>query len=497
MLRKAPLLTVNRMHTIAILGAGFSGTLVAVHLLRVAAGRRVRVVLVDRTGAFGPGLAYGNGSESLLLNVVAGRMSALPDEPGDFLKWARGVDPSVRGEMFLPRRMYGRYLAQLLDRAAADAGPGVVLERVADEAVDVRHGGGGLEVVLRRSGVVLTDDVVLAPGNFAPVCPAWCGDDVRASGAYIGDPWRGAALTSVGPADRVLIVGTGLTMMDVALSLAEAGHRGRIDAVSRRGLLSQAHRHGNPGLAKLPDPLFSRTFTSVRELLKVIRCEARRVEAMGGDWRDVVNALRSVTPSLWGALDERERRRFLEHVAPFWNTHRHRAPQSVAAGIERLTAEGRLAVHSARVIAARVGPGGGVEVELAPRGGTVPGDVLRLVVDRVINCTGPTTDAARSGNVVVESLLRAGMVRPGPLGMGLDFDDEGHVVRADGGVEERVYLMGPARIGRLWETTAVPELRVQARELAARLVGDPRPAGVKNGLPAIEVKRDSAARAGA
>jgi uncharacterized NAD(P)/FAD-binding protein YdhS len=230
--------------------------------------------------------------------------------------------------------------------------------------------------------------------------------------------------------------------------------------------------------------------------LKVVRGEARRVEAMGGDWRDVVNALRPITPTLWGALDERERRRFLEHLAPFWNTHRHRAPQSVAAGIERLMEEGRLAVHGARVIGARPGHGGGVEVELAPRGGA-PRDVLRLVVDRVINCTGPTTDARRSGNAVVEALLGSGMVRPGPLGMGIDCDDAGRVVRGDGGVEERVCLMGPARVGWLWETTAVPELRVQARELAARLVGGDRPAPARIGLPAIEVKGDAAARAGA
>jgi uncharacterized NAD(P)/FAD-binding protein YdhS len=449
------------MRTIAILGAGFSGTMVAVHLLR-AAGAGVRVLLAEKSGVFGPGLAYGTGPESLLLNVVAGRMSALPDEPEDFIRWARTEDPTARGEMFLPRRMYGRYLGALLGRAERESAG--TLERVVGECVDVRPGPGGVEVELADGSVRRVDEVVLAPGNFAPGTPAWAGE--AAGGVFIGDPWHGDPLAGVRTDDRVLILGTGLTMMDVTLSLAERGHRGEVTAISRRGLLSQAHRHGNPGLAQLPDPLFSQTFPSALSLLREVRRAAASAQERGGDWRDAVNALRSVTPKLWNALPEGERRRFMEHLAAFWNTHRHRAPQRVAEGIERLRASGRLRVLAGRVRAVSIG-GGTASVDVCLRGES---GGRTLGVERIVNCTGPTTDVARSGNPLLGALLRRGAVRPGPLGMGLDFDDEGRVVGGSGEPAERVWLVGPARIGRHWEATAVPELRVQARDVAMRLV---------------------------
>lgn len=459
------------MRTIAILGAGFSGSLVAVHLLRAAGGGTdggVRVILVEKTGVFGPGLAYGTGSESLLLNVVAGRMSALPDDPDDFLRYARTVDPTARGEMFLSRRMYGRYITALLARAERDAVGGCVLERVTAECIDVRPGQAGVDIELRGadgSSVRRVDDVVLAPGNFAPQAPSWLSEDLRHSGAYIADPWRADPLAKIGPTDRVVILGTGLTMMDVALSLAEQGHRGAITAISRRGLLSQAHRHGNPGLAQLPDPLFSRTFGRARDLLREVRSAARAAEGRGGDWRDAVNALRSVTPRLWSALPDNERRRFLEHLAPFWNTHRHRAPQSVAEGIERLRSDGRLRPLAARVRAAEL------VVSTARLRLALRADAGEVVIDaeRVINCTGPTTDVRRSGSRLLETLLERGVIRPGPLGMGIDFDDSGRLRDGAGVAVDRLWLVGPARIGRHWEATAVPELRVQARDVALHL----------------------------
>jgi uncharacterized NAD(P)/FAD-binding protein YdhS len=190
---------------------------------------------------------------------------------------------------------------------------------------------------------------------------------------------------------------------------------------------------------------------------------------MGGDWRDAVNALRPITPTLWEALDERERRRFMEHLLPFWSTHRHRAPPSAAEGIERLRKSGRLRVHAARIKGVKVRTGG-VAVELQPRGSEWPGGKVELAADRIINCTGPDADVRRSGDRLTSRLLASGMVRPGPLGMGLDFDDEGRVVRADGRADPRVFLVGPARMARHWEATAVPELRVQAAAVARRLI---------------------------
>ncbi len=408
-------------------------------------------------------------------------MSALPDEPEDFLRWARRVDPSARGETFLPRRMYGRYVAELLERAARECGTNAELVRVADEAVDVRPSTtGGVEVVCRSTGTIKADTVCWRRGMRRRRGRRGATQVLRRAGDTSAIRGGDRGLADVGATDRVLIVGTGLTMMDVALSLDEAGHRGSIHAVSRRGLLPQAHRHGNPGLAKLPDPLFSRTFSKVNELLRVIRIEAARAESMGGDWRDVVNAMRSITPMLWAALDERERRRFMDHLLPFWNTHRHRAPPSVAAGIERLISEGRLRVCAARIRAARA-VDRGVTVELQPRGPKGSSEGSRWW------WTGSSTAPAGCGRAALGGCsdgAAPGQRRgaSGVMGMGLDFNDEGRVIGADGRAESRVFLIGPARIGRLWETTAVPELRVQAVELARRLMEVARIGAAEDGL---------------
>lgn len=461
------------MKTIAILGSGFSGTLLAVQLLRRAARGKggVRVVLIERSGAFGPGLAYGHGSEALLLNVVAGRMSALPDEPDDFLNWAKGQDPSVKGEMFLPRRMFGRYLADLLGRAEREAGGRGELERVCGEARDVEVGESGVRVVMADGGEVRADHVVVATGNGLPARPRWCDDALAGSGRYIAGPWRGEPLARIGREERVLVVGTGLTMMDVVLTLRNAGHTGAIKAVSRRGLLSQAHRPGSPGLAKLPSPLFGGTFSNVRELLHHIRVRVREAEAQGGDWRDVINALRPITPELWAALGEREQRRFMDHLLPFWNTHRHRSPPSVADGVEAMRVGGQLRVHAGRIVGAEVGEGC-VRVRVAPRGcADRERDARVLEVEWVVNCTGPAADVRVSGDGVVGAMVERGVARPGPLGMGLDFDDQGRLVGASGEPQSRVWLVGPARLGRHWEATAVPELREQAAAVAGRLLG--------------------------
>jgi uncharacterized NAD(P)/FAD-binding protein YdhS len=282
---------------------------------------------------------------------------------------------------------------------------------------------------------------------------------------YARDPWAGDALER-DPREDVLLVGTGLTMCDVALALRDGDQQGRIHAISRRGLLPQPHR-----LSAKPPPHLDRPETvdewpsTAVGLLRGLRREVRERTADDVDWREVVTSIRADTPALWQRLDADERRRFLRHARPYWETHRHRSSPEAAHGIEELVERGRLEVMAGS-LEALAEEDGGVVATLRRRGS---GASETLRVGKVINCTGPDTDLTRVRDPLVVSLRDAGLIRPDELGLGLDTDRDGRVVSADGGIDERLTLVGPLRKGGLWEHTAVPELRIEAKSVADRL----------------------------
>lgn len=456
------------MHTVAIVGAGFTGTMVAVNLLR-AATEPMRILLVERSGRFTAGVAYGTRSDAHLLNVPAGRMSAFSNDGEHFLRWARARDAAVTGGSFVPRRLYGKYLAELLDDAEADAPATTSLVRLASEARALeRLAGGGVRLSLADGRSVTADRVVLSIGNYEPANPPADDGGFYASDDYARDPWAPGAL-EVNTDAPVLLLGTGLTMLDVAIALSARGHRGPIHALSRRGLLPQPHRESAsaPSHHDRPATLGAWPRTA-RGLLHELRREVREGAAHGVDWREVVTSIRHDTPALWQALSREERMRFLRHLRSFWETHRHRSAPATSARIAALREGGQLVIHGARVLS-YAPSAAGTRVSLRRRGA----DRVEVIeVARVINCTGPDTNLARVRDPLVQSLRADGLIRPDDLGLGLDTDEQGALIGADGRASDDLFCVGPLRKGRLWENTAVPELRVEAAAMARRLVSD-------------------------
>jgi uncharacterized NAD(P)/FAD-binding protein YdhS len=453
--------------TIAIVGAGFCGTAVAINLLRASPPTVGSVLLIERVERQIGGVAYSTGSASHTLNVPAGRMSAFEDDPDDFLRFVRAAEPSLTGGSFVPRRTYGEYLAARLDEArrASD----LALRRVAGEVVEIAEGTQSVTLALADGRLLVADQVVLAIGNFPPSDPPARGDGFYRSMRYARDPWSPDALEGDRRED-VLLLGTGLTMCDVALALRDLDHRGRIHAVSRRGLLPQPHRvsaappphlEAPADLAEWPD--------SALGMLRAMRREVRGRAADAVDWREVVTSIRDDTPAMWRRLGAEERRRFLHRLRPYWETHRHRSSPETAFGVETLIAAGALEVIAGRVDG-YAEDGDGVVVTISRRGSRATEE---LRVGKVINCTGPDTDLARVNDPLVRSLRDSGLVRPDELGLGLDTDDDGRLLDREGRPSRRLFLVGPLRKGLLWENTAVPELRVEARRMA-ELLGGPQ-----------------------
>ena len=431
------------MRTIAIVGAGFSGTTVAVHLLRAAPAAVDRVYLVERADREVGGVAYQTSFASHTLNVPAGRMSAFEDDPDDFLRYVRARAPSLTGGSFVARRLYGEYLGETLD--AARKASTLPLQRVAGEVVDLAQTPDDVSLTLDDGRVLRVDRALLAIGNYPPSDPSLPDARLSSSIRYACDPWARDAL-EVDPGENVVLLGTGLTMCDIALALRDGDHQGRIYALSRRGLLPQPHRiSAKPPPHLDPPESMDEWPDTALGMLRGLRREAREKAGTGVDWREVVTSIRHDTPALWQRLDPSERERFLRHLRPYWETHRHRSSPETAHGIETMIEEGRLEVIAGRLVGAGEDDED-VAVEIVRRGRA--GHVETLRVGKVINCTGPNTDLARVRDRLVVSLREAGLVRPDELGLGLDSDEDGRLLAADGAPSRRLFLVGPLRKGR-------------------------------------------------
>jgi uncharacterized NAD(P)/FAD-binding protein YdhS len=443
-------------------GGGASGTLIAIHLLRRAQ-KPLRIALIDRRGAHARGAAYGTHDPLHLLNVRAGNMSAFPDAPLDFVEWGQVESTSVAAPDFLPRQAYARYLRARLDSARDDAPGGVQLD-IVDDAVT------SIDLAQRRvrlgSGTEMpVDRVVLALGNFEPrplQSLSQPSPEPAADTLIRNDPWDPSALDGLERDAPVLLVGTGLTMVDVVVTLiGQRQHEGPIYAISRRGLLPQVHLDppSPPRALEVGDDGVPQTASG---LLRTVRAAA----SDNTDWRGVIDGLRPLTQPAWQRLPLDERARFLRHVQPYWDTHRHRTAPRIGSLIADAQARGQLQIWAGR-LEQLLRRGDRLDVHVRRRDGATS----TLSVARAINCTGPATNFRRIDDPLVQSLIASGIALDA-LDLGFATTQDGRLIDANGTPSRLVFGLGPMRRGELWETTAVPDIRVQVAALAETLLSE-------------------------
>jgi uncharacterized NAD(P)/FAD-binding protein YdhS len=452
---------------VAIIGAGFSGTMAAIHLRRVLPPDHI-VVLFDRTGRFARGPAYAASNAPHLLNVRSVNMSALPDDPGHFERWLGSLAARWPGEIhateagtFASRRLYGRYLRALLYDEMTLSGGRVRL--CSDNVLGLAPADGGWLVACASGREVTAAAVVVASGTLPSSRP---GD-----GVVFHDPWAAGATAGLRPGEPVLIVGTGLTMVDLALAMHARGFDGPIIALSRRGLVPQ--RHAAPGPAWPCPPFTEEEGRSLSALLRGLRRRVRDAAAQGADWRAVIDGMRPVTAGLWQGLPQAERDRFLRHLRPYWDIHRHRMAPVVGQAFDGLLTRGVLRLKRGRVIAAepQQGPAGcAASVMIQDRGRSCTD---AIVAQRVIYATGI---GAAGADGLVASLVAAGLARTDQHGMGLEVTASLEVTGHDG-IAPGLWALGPIVRGVFWECTAVPDIRVQAQTVARAVAGQLTAAG--------------------
>ena len=438
--------------SVTIIGGGASGVLLAAHLLRDPKAD-IAVTLIEKRGQFGQGVAYSASQRDHRVNVPARGMSAFSDDPDHFSRWlqTRGYAAGESSWVFVPRRMYGAYLEDVLLQAGQSRlGRLVVLS---EEVIAVREGKTGIETVLDNGTSLVSHHVALAVGHET--------QPSRGRGIAVR---LGSERDTPLPKDaEVMILGSGLSMVDAWVSLSEAEHRGPITVVSRNGLLPKGHKDVAPINIDAADVPFG---TNLPYFMAWFRALVRETEGNGGDWRSVVDGLRPFNQRIWQSWSKHSKRQFLRHLRPWWNIHRHRLPPDLYDRMVSAIRRGQVSLVAAEFVGVeRHGEGARAQVR---RRGTTTRETMDIA--RVYDCGGVSVDVQSSSNSVIRELVANGRARPDELHIGLDVDEHCAVIDASGKATDRLLVIGPLTRGRFFEIEAIPDIRVQAANLAARIL---------------------------
>ncbi|MEP6897642.1 MAG: FAD/NAD(P)-binding protein [Rhodanobacter sp.] len=448
---------------VAIIGGGAAAASLLSELLERRPTQPLHLDWYTGSGTLARGIAYGTDSERHLLNVRAASMSMFAGKPRGFLDFVQRDDPTVTGTDFLTRRRYGDYLEAEVTRALQHGmahGHDVnIIPFDVDALVPERDG----VTVIHGEESHRLDAAVLALGAFLPQALSGVDADVLDSGRYVVDPWRLLReVPDIDPVPRkVALIGMGLTAIDVLLDLSVRWPHTEFTAVSRHGLLPEAHQHA----AGAPAGDSAELIESMRETPEIRHWLHALREAMAqeGEWRTILDSLRPYTPGLWHALAPDQRARFMRHARWAWERARHRMPPQVQETIATLERDGRLHRKRGRMQSVRL-VGECLQLTLA-RGG----ETQTLDADMVIQTIGLNTDVRRTDHRLISQLRTNAHITPDPLGLGVQATADGRLLHG-GEAWSRLFAIGSLLRGTLWESTAMPEIRQQARSLADQLL---------------------------
>jgi uncharacterized NAD(P)/FAD-binding protein YdhS len=452
--------------TVVVVGGGLSGALFGLKLHRARPGWRI--VVVEPKKKLGGGIAYGACGPQHLLNVPVSRME-VGLTPG-FAQWlepqrAAIAEALVESQLdlasaFVPRRLFGDYMEARIDEALSPKARSG-LTAVRGEAVRLLEDGRG--VLLTDGREISADIVVLAMGNLPPRPPGGPDRWLYDTGYFIPDPWAVDAFSDIDPGEPLLLIGAGLTMVDIALRLSAEGHRGKMLAVSRRGLVPRQHKSGGAW----PEFLHDRIPATPLALTRLIRAEIARAAAQGIPWQRVFDAARPAVPAVWESWSDKHRRQFLRHLRPRWDIHRHRTAPRVGTALDNLLDSGQLEIISGRIAGyreAQTHSEAHLDVSLKLRGGTL----RAFRCGHVVNCTGPGSDFDKIAIPLIADLRARWLAVPDALGVGFETRDCA-VLDAAGKPSDWLFALGPLTRPAWWEITAVPEINLQVERLVAQI----------------------------
>ena len=455
---------------VAIIGAGFSGLMTAYHLIKETSSP-LSIDLINPEETFGKGAAYSTASNKHLLNVPAAKMSAIYDNPNHFLDWAhlqpdyQDVNKDTLGTVFLPRRLYGKYISTLWEDAIKNKRDDTQVTIIHDRAINIDRDGLTNTIIFNTHSPITADYVVLATGNESPSNPSIPNEAFYNSTRYIKNPWLTDVKNFIKPGENILIIGNGLTTVDLILTIMDTRYKGQIHTLSPTGFSILPHRHNNivykDFISELKEPY------TITEIYETALKHYRKLRKEGISIEPVIDSLRPLTQQIWQALSHEDKQTFLQKIKSRWNHVRHRLAPQLYDYIQRLRLKGQLVVHKAKLIDISEEGNTATVQYLSKRTGTLK----TISAGLVINCTGPHTDISKSEDPLLLALTAKGMIQPDSLRIGMDVTESWTLRDAQGKENPSLYTLGGNLRGLLWETTAVPELKTQTAQLARRILG--------------------------
>jgi uncharacterized NAD(P)/FAD-binding protein YdhS len=453
--------------SIAIIGGGFCGALTAIHLLQ-SESADLHIHLINKGHALAKGVAYEPHTEGLLLNVPNGRMSAFPDIPDHYVLWLKEQYPDSCwneniNNQFSPRKLYGEYLSSLLSRAIQVAGVNKTIDIHNSYAEDICDHNGLLQVILQDGPIITANKVVLATGNGKPRLPNGINLSFEQSKLYYPNPWEKACLKNADKLNNILIIGAGLTTVDTVIGLIESGFTGAIHTISPNGYRLKQWKEDKE--LYMVTELIADKQSSLLQLLSAFNKHRKIAAKLNQSVYPLVDSLRPCVQKLWQEFSLKEKQQFIKYVKPFWEKVRHRLPCEQYQKMEDLLQDGKLIAHKGRIVS--IHESGDKAIATL----NIEGALQQFSFDSVINCTGPEIDIRKINDPLLTKLNRKGWISPGPCGLGINAcADSGNIISADGETKANIMVIGNHLKGVLWESTAVPELRLQTKRLAEHLL---------------------------
>lgn len=444
---------------IAIIGGGLSGTLVTCYLLKADRSPLTVYLFEKDNHQLSRGIAYRSSNQTHLLNVPAASMNIYGLPPGDFYQWLQKTGyHSYSQTDFVPRYLFGNYLTELFEKTLKLNAKATV-NIVNDEVVDVVKGENVVHIITKSGQSYPASRAILANGILPPADPFSVTDQVGQSQRYQGNPWSVSSMDTFTKNQKITLIGTGLTMLDYAVALLNDERKFFITAFSRRGFLPLPHQSYNaydfPGYSVTPTE-------DIGNLLKSIRNYYNSHKNKGLDWRALIDRIRTQAPQLWQALNDTSKKRFIRHLKPYWEIHRHRAPAKALAAIQKAIEENRFQLLKGRIQSV-MNEDSGLLIKLVNSSG-----MTEIRTDYLLNSSGLQQDISLTSDTLLKNLLERKYMIPDQTGLGVETDQSGALSCLSG--EKNIFTLGALRRASVFECTAAREISEQAFLLSEQLL---------------------------
>lgn len=440
------------IHTIAIVGGGISGTLTVLQFIKQSK-KPLSVLWFDTQNKFCKGYAYSTFDEQHLLNVRASNMSVFADEPNHFTDWLMQFHPNYTAKDFVPRKIFGEYVLFTFENLK-HSNPQVSISQIAEEVKSIFKKNDEFELTSHTNYVA--QKIILAFGNFLPAHPKSLSTDFIFSKYYFQNAFNVQLTQNIATCKNITIIGSGLTMMDVVVSLAHYNYKGKIHIISPHAYIPQAHQE-NP-LPSVNSFIEKDKTYSLFEIFSIVNKQLKKAKKEQMSLHSVIDVMRPFLQDIWFNFTLSDKQQFLRHLRHKWGVARHRAPQQSLAIFEHFIQINQLFLIKGRVFDIKTIENGFHLFYTNPQN-----QRASLKTELLINCTGPESNYATLKSPLIQALIKDAIVAPDSINYGLN-------AKKDGVLGENIFTIGPPLKGILWESVAVPEIRVQAHKLASKII---------------------------